>query len=225
MKTKIKERSIPFSVDGVRGLLDNALVPMTMTRRLMGLKHVNEHPDNWHLDGDCLEDRTTGERIWADSAHCPYGKVGEHLWCTEQYWQDERDKMVCLEADRTFRCSPTENYLLCRKYNGTVNEKMLQLKTNPFWHKHSARFMPHWASRLDLEIVSSKVQRLHDISREEIRAEGIILPMSARFTPNDKFSELHQEYIWWWDSMNKKRGYPFSGNFWTWLIGVRRVKK
>jgi hypothetical protein len=217
MKTKIKERSIPFSVDGVRGLLDNALVPMTMTRRLMGLKHVNEHPDNWHLDGDCLEDKTTGERIWADSDHCSYGQVGSKLWVTE----------VWMLFGFVHPNSAFIHYKASYEQNG--GERLLQLPRNrkPMeaslkWK--SARYMPRWASRFDLEIVSSKVQRLHDISRAEIRAEGIMLPMSARFTPNTKFSELHQEYAWWWDSMNKSRGYPFGGNFWTWVIGIQRVE-
>jgi hypothetical protein len=218
MKIKIKERSMPFCIEGVRDLLENRA---TLTRRLIGLKHINEHPDNWHLSGDCLEDKTTGERICIDSDHCPYGKVGECLYVTEP-WCYKMDAVTAEVHEDEFWYKATNPEVVKLDDDGSYAFHKDGWGASPWI---SARHMPKKASRITLEIINSKLQRLHDISREEIRAEGIILPMSARFTPNDKFSELHQEYAWWWDSMNKKRGYPFSGNFWTWLIGIKKVEK
>jgi hypothetical protein len=219
MKTKIKEHSIPFSIDGINALLGNGFVSMTLTRRLMGLKWVNRNPDNWHLDGDYLVDKIYGERICIDSDYCPYGQVGERLWVTEP-WCYKYDAVTAQIIDGEYWYKATNPEVVKLDDDGSHALTKAGWEASPWL---APRHMPRKASRIDLEIVSSKVQRLHDISREEIRAEGIILPMSARFMASGKFSELHKEYACWWDSLNKSRGYPFNGNWWTWVIGIRRV--
>ena len=64
----------------------------------------------------------------------------------------------------------------------------------------SARYMPAWAAR-DFRVVTDvRAQRLWEITDEDCIAEGI---------EGDIYGED-------WDSINAKRGYPWSANNWVW---------
>lgn len=70
----------------------------------------------------------------------------------------------------------------------------------PRWE--SPLFMPRWASRLTLRVVSTKVERLQDISPEDVIAAG--LPTNS-----------HSAFMAHWDSLNAKRGSPWAANPWV----------
>ena len=78
-------------------------------------------------------------------------------------------------------------------------------------------FMPRWASRITLEVVNVRVEQLTDISDSDCYAEGIISPQ------NDTLGEPYYSFKDLWDSLNAKRGYPWSSNPWVRVIGFRRV--
>lgn len=77
--------------------------------------------------------------------HCPYGQPGDRLWVRETWQGDEADKISVYKADE-----------------GAFAERW-----RPSIH------MPRWASRITLEIVSVKVQKLSDITQDDARSEGI----------------------------------------------------
>ncbi len=87
----------------------------------------------------------------------------------------------------------------------------------PWWKGKtlSPLFLSAYVARTFLKIVSVRPERLQEISRDDIRAEGLLLPPAPRFTPN-KFSELHQEYAALWDSINKD--FPWASNPFVWRI-------
>lgn len=79
--------------------------------------------------------------------------------------------------------------------------------------------MPRWASRLTLEVTEVRVQRLQDISEEDVWAEGVEpVGNGAAFvqlrdaltysTPRTCFGML-------WDSINEKRGFGWDANPWV----------
>jgi hypothetical protein len=70
-------------------------------------------------------------------------------------------------------------------------------------------FMPRWASRINLEVVDVRAERLHEITDADAQAEGV----DGRY----QFAAL-------WDSLNAKRGYGWAVNPWVYRIEFRRVK-
>ena len=82
-------------------------------------------------------------------------------------------------------------------------------------------FMPRSASRITLEIVSVRVDRLHDISEEDARNEGHEGRGVTRYE-----SEARDWFRGLWDSINGKRaGCSWSDSPWVWVIEFRRVEK
>ena len=90
--------------------------------------------------------------------------------------------------------------------------------------------MPKWAARLWLEIVDIRAERLQDITEEDVGREGIDtngcclcppeMSQGVRFciNCNERLYDLVGEFQDLWDSINEKRGYPWSANPWVWRI-------
>jgi hypothetical protein len=96
---------------------------------------------------------------------------------------------------------------------------------NPI-HHHRGKwkpsiFMPRWASRLTLEIVTIRAERLQQISEADAKAEGSERALKSKrvngWTPHVfGFSLL-------WDSINLKRGFGWDKNPWVWVIEFRKI--
>lgn len=84
----------------------------------------------------------------------------------------------------------------------------------PRWF--SPIYLPRWASRITLEVVSVRVERLQEITEEDARAEGVMsLPnIHPIARPTSVFQEL-------WDQINGKRA-PWESNPWVWRVEFRR---
>jgi hypothetical protein len=82
-------------------------------------------------------------------------------------------------------------------------------------------FMPRKLSRINLEIIDIRVERLQDITKTDAIAEGIgqrigSSSMGHTFTASEHFHAL-------WDSINKKRGYGWAENPWVFVISFKRI--
>jgi hypothetical protein len=90
--------------------------------------------------------------------------------------------------------------------------------------------MPRFASRLTLEVVSVRVERLNEISEADAEAEGIeryrgplrwmrwrdpITSEWNRPSATGAFRDL-------WDSINAKRA-PWESNPWVWVIEFKKA--
>lgn len=98
----------------------------------------------------------------------------------------------------------------------------------------AARFMPVWASRQIVTITSVSAGRLHDMTDEDFKREGV----GFGFQMNGGWPDYQHidasgictltqdtaaaSYATWWDKLNAKRGYPASMNPWTYHYGLRR---
>lgn len=75
--------------------------------------------------------------------------------------------------------------------------------------------MPRWASRILLDIKSSRAERLQDISVEDIIAESF----STKLREHDAVCDLRDQFAAAWDALNGKRpGASWAANPWVWAI-------
>lgn len=93
------------------------------------------------------------------------------------------------------------------------------------WRWESPIYMPRWASRITLEVLSVRVQRLQDISEEDAKAEGCRSadPATGReciLTPSLGSYRLHFQSLW--DAINGKRA-SWASNPWIWAIEFKRL--
>ena len=81
-------------------------------------------------------------------------------------------------------------------------------------------FMPRAASRLTLEVVEIRVQRLQEISEEDARAEGMNALPPSMTTVQDAGRKWFAAL---WDSINSKRpGCAWADNPWVWCVSFKR---
>lgn len=170
----MKERPILFSAAMVRAILNGS---KTQTRRV-----VNPQPFTAPLKEN---EYYVTEHEWKSNklryGKLPYGQPGDLLWVRESFyqyghWEPVAGKLTKRGRQKwafvpdleeiTFDSSavPDGSWRLGRHNVGFEI---------PAWHKRLARFMPRKFSRITLEIVSVRVERLQDISSSDAIAEGI----------------------------------------------------
>ena len=106
----------------------------------------------------------------------------------------------------------------------------------------SPMFMPRKVARIFLKVTGVRVERLQDISREDVCREGIIPPHAKHdatgweWTYNrdelvfvEKTGEMIPKYfLRLWDSINAKRDggiYAWNNNPWVYVIEFERVDR
>lgn len=233
----MKERPILFSAPMVRALLDGS---KTQTRRV-----IKPHPRD---DAFCLLDH--GEGWWpyrsedGESANvdnmeypfvCPYGQPGDRLWVRET-WQGP---LFDDKQDHLYREDPTPfqnpQHCVYAADGGDAPEFMtmddeLVCRWRPSIH------MNRWASRILLEVVSVRVERLNDCSKSDALAEGIhsyehfwrdceySIPDIA-YEPvkgaRIRYSCPVQAYQALWESINGAGSW--DANPWVWVVEFKRV--
>jgi hypothetical protein len=211
--TNKREKPILFSTPMVQGIQK---LLKTMTRRLNGLQEINKNPDQWALDAE--EYSPNGYIVTFFNSNtkqylnikCPW-TVGDILWVRETWL--EYKGIYYYKADDPFK----------------ELDKLLSGKS--FFKWRPSIFMPREATRLFLEVKNVRVERLQDITEEDARAEGVKDPYD--YQNPDFYEQPHMRGIGYyksafaglWDSLNKKRGYPFSLNCWVWVIEFERVER
>lgn len=170
MSKTIKERFI---------LMSGAMVPPTLsgiktqTRRILEVQPV--FVDGlWHAfypwgDGGHgiyeTEEEMLAEYTKLSLAHLRYGKVGDRLWVRENFHILDRGTERG-GAVRTIVYKATGCEIQPTRPDHPIHA-MQAPKAYPSIH------MPRWASRIDLQILSIRVQRLQEITEEDAIAEGI----------------------------------------------------
>jgi hypothetical protein len=212
----MKERPIIFTAESVRAILDGT---KTQTRRVIkpqpdstvtGLVPRTTYAGNVLWSNALWETKKYGRLIEMNDRKCPYGHAGDHLWVRET-WVKWDGGLVYLEKS------------LDKHGNEDADSKRCRLDYGVTWK--SPLFMPRWASRITLEIVGVKAERLNEISETDAKAEGVTpdpnilepkAPFPARISHRSTFAAI-------WDGINAKRGYPWDSNCWVWAIEFRRV--
>ncbi len=91
--------------------------------------------------------------------------------------------------------------------------------------------MPKTASRIWLEVVDIRVERIRDISERNAVAVGLYNTADHTFpmwTAGEGYKEHFEfprsAFIELWDSLNEKRGFGFETNPWVWAVAFKRVQ-
>jgi len=130
--------------------------------------------------GAQMEHPKGGPLAWI---RCPYGDAGDRLWVRET-WQTHT---APLDRDRA---------QVIYRADGEVHHE-----GDPMTWR-SAMYMPRWASRITLEVVSVGCERLHAITDEDARREGVV--------DRTAFAVL-------WDEINAARA-TWASNPWVWRV-------
>lgn len=236
----MRERPILFNDEMVRALLGGR---KTQTRRVVKM------PPSW----DCIVYADWGNGWWpyrSDDGespsydnneipmNCPYGRSGDRLWVRETWWQagdhvftypedDEGvwsgSRRVHYAADGEPPNEPNRDYP-----EGLRNGQFSAAEPHRLWRKRPSIHMPRWASRILLEVVSVRVERLKDISPADAEAEGLSKwPHKGGFawgyeggweaghsSPTGAFSAL-------WKSIGGHDSW--EENPWVWVVEFKRI--
>jgi hypothetical protein len=218
----MREKPILFSAPMIRAILDGR---KSQTRRI--IKPQPSKPfGGIFCDGVkwWTGDSLTGEVI--ETIRVPYA-VGDRLWVRETcFAQSSPDgEGVAYPADRSWRIidhtkEATEKWLDLLYYRRR-NDDGFEGSTGkllPPIH------MPRWASRITLEVVAVRVERVQDITRSDIRAEGVTIP--AHMSNEESYkAAYHKAWVALWDSINASRGHGWNANPFVWVVEFRRVDR
>lgn len=158
---------------------------------------------------------------------CPYGQPGDHLWVRETH---------SIVPATAYRASREENddtipHVVSPDGKDWAVFREGWTRSAPDWRP--SIHMPRWASRLTLEVVNIRVERVRDISEQDAIAEGVEIATS----PEDRVYRLTRGNPMWlgyggalpcvsaqdsfstlWDSINAKRGHSWESNCWVWVV-------
>lgn len=149
--------------------------------------------------------------------YCPYGLAGDRLWVRESFISLNGSSMKCTPSKASYVCYQDGS----QKFKASGEYFPWNLPTAPKWKEQGHKFrpsihMPRWASRITLEIVSVRAERLQDISRGDAMAEGCPFPnMADGDDPRGWFAEL-------WGQINGKEFW--DANPWVWALSFKRVE-
>lgn len=134
---------------------------------------------------------------------CKFGKVGDRLWVKEALvkWGE----ITRYKVDGALAAGG-------RKWEWK----------NPVLH---GMYMPRWAARLFLEIVSVRLERVQDISEADAQREGWDWSnhdLTKRYDPAT-MNTARQWFEVLWDKLNGKE-HPWSSNPWVWVIEFKRTE-
>lgn len=137
--------------------------PKTQTRRILKPQPNGFIPDkfcSWAMWGDevALFDQRDPEEGVVEEWKCRYGQPGDLIWVKETHRFDGLDPKIAIRDRRMDEIS--------YRADMTGDRSAEDCPWRP------SIFMPRWASRIDLEIVKIRVERLQDISDADALAEG-----------------------------------------------------
>lgn len=139
--------------------------------------------------------RDDGDGVW----HFPFGYPGDRLWVRETWARDDEIGVALYRTD--------VNLL------GDANEWELARRQGvPRCRWRPSSQMPRWASRITLEIVSVRVERLNQISAAGAWAEGV------QYSPDE---DPFHEFMGLWEFTNGPGSW--DANPWVWVIEVKTV--
>lgn len=235
----MKERPILFSAPMVRAILNDS---KTQTRRVMK-KQPKPGTDRVSLLERAIRSMKEAPvlRAWfqeegvntSTELTCPYGKPGDRLWVRET-WMPDAPRDGSWADVQFYGCKNSPLEWIPKRF-----QKPKHCLHRATWDGHElvgwkpSIHMPRWASRILLEVVSVRVERLQDISEGDANAEGVELERCCLVSTDPcgkhldgccgqpKTLEPVQAYRELWNSINGAGAW--DTNPWVWVVEFKRV--
>jgi len=240
---RAKTRGILFSVPMVRAILDGR---KTVTRRVVKKQLLDIATRAAPL--------ARGEYVWTDAYgfistpfRCPYGAPGDRLYVRETH----RVWVPCDENGQPhdswhvrYRADDAEIVRRDLGYDDNAESPCDVWPDGEPTRWRRSIHMPRWASRIMLEVLDVRVERVQNITIEDADAEGIEAMFDSHDSPLCKIHPAmynsdgvciepatcdcgdysnRQHYAALWDSLNMKRRYGWDTNPWVWRILFRQI--
>ncbi len=237
----MKERGLISYPHEIRAILNGS---QTQFRRVIkpqpteaGLewREMKEGFAAWQDPGLLLDEHS--EDGGACQRRCPYGEkwnLSENIKYNppSRLWARETWKIGGIFSDKVkivYRASINGPMTSAYEYYHPRNLSSLSSLHNKW---RPSIHMPRWASRITLEIVNVRVERVQEITERDIIKEGITstysydqfekpLPNPVRTRSMLRLSNM----IALWDAINAKRGFGWDANPWVWVIGFQRKEE
>lgn len=156
---------ILFSAPMVRAILDGRKAQTRRPIKGFDKAHeINMIDGKWVASGDAPTNYGGEVQMndWYEIIKCPYGQPGDRLvvresWKADQIWDGHKPSDI-----------PKGEPILY-----TADEHATGIVPFAWGKGRPSIFLPRWASRILLEIVSVRVERLQDITATDAWAEGI----------------------------------------------------
>lgn len=244
----MKERPILFSTDMVRELREDR---KTQTRRTRGLDAINAEPDEWQLLSPDAKTPWRSEpeaNIWRFEAKangttrlidqvygekCPYGIAGDKIWTREAFAIHNvtaSEYGIGYRADhQTGNLSETDggyNFRYFSEFEPELSRQREWAEKNRGSERWKpSLFLPRWASRDTMELVSVRPERLQDICYADVMAEGVppVPCLDGNMSTEDITDIARSVYGRLWESINGDGAW--TSNPWVWRIEFRRENR
>ncbi len=210
-QTKSKETGLLMSTPMIQSYMAGL---KTQTRRMRGLKKINENPDAWSFIADGLIDGLARFMRKDDPCHTidiksPWGRVGDLLWFKEK-WSIESGEYSDFKDD-------SKPWPLIRYW---ADEDPQRVATNIKWY--SSIHMHRASSRHVVPITDLRLERLQDITPSDARAEGA--PEFSGLPVYHKRGEM--SYVDWFKETFCSIHGPeiWTHNPWVWPISFPRYQ-
>lgn len=158
---------------------------------------------------------------------CPFGVPGDRLWVRETWqlvWELKGKGGNLNVAGVPFRpMKLTEWRHGCDENNRVLwrADGAVTAKDGGGFHWRPPQHMPRWASRIILEVTDVKVERVQEISKTDVFAEGFTKRDGDALS--DVMAGWHEPFAQQWHARWAKKGYPFEDNVWAWVGTVKRL--
>jgi len=224
----MKERGIIFTGESVRAIIAGR---KTQTRRVMtsrpeeysDIRVEAFSPARADRNGELFASKeifgaysTDGE--WGLA--CPYGAPGDRLWVRETWCRAyDLDTEQPVEPPQYLYRATEDRHVV--HYEGGENQDGTERSP---WR--SPLLMPRLASRLTLEVVAVRVERVQEISEAGAEAEGADPIEDGEMYPDgtsNRWLSYRDGFRNGWDRINGKRpGCAWSDNPWVWVVEFRK---
>jgi len=214
----------------------------TQTRRLNGLKKINENPNGWAAGAFIEVSGGSGKNaVYAffekdgvrERIRCPYGAPGDVLWVRETFfafgwWVTEGLKRRFVDF------TPEDKDGRYYYEDKPMFESVFKRSDKKMgWYKRPGIFMPKTACRLFLKIKSIRIERLQDITEADAVAEGVLrqYEVDGEFRykhylpqfPGRVVSTAKASYKTLWQSLNGPESWDL--NPWVWVVEFEKCDK